>query len=186
MPTESDQVEHLRNLFVERKRALDARHREVLRQISEESKELEEWAKTLGELQGVLPRLISGLPRVSTDDAPKMLTAPTRKDGRSVIANAPSAMPWAKLIEQFMAERFKATRDRRIEFTAAEVRWWVHAQGYKTTTAMYNEIHSTLRRRVAQGYLSKEGPRFIRVRDDIDDMVEHINSELDKGNQDGK
>ncbi len=139
MPSEAINVEHLKNLFMEKRRALEAKHREALAMMSQESKELELWAKTLGELQSVLPRLLDG-----------QLNTPA-----PIETSKPAKVPISKEIDLFLVEC-------PVEFSAADVLHWIKGKGFKTSKSTYNTIHSTLRARVDKGLLEKVGSKFKR------------------------
>ncbi len=137
-PNEEASIEHIKNLFIERKRHKEAERRELLATIDQEAKELELWIKTFGELQGALPKLLNGQP---------LPALPMEK------LRAPK-LPINELIDRYMTEVQSS------DFTAANVTHWIKAQGYQTSTTTYNSVHDALRKRVERGGMVKQGPKF--------------------------
>lgn len=137
-PNDKDHVTALKNQFLERKRTIEAKHRELIRAMQAEAKELEEWARTLAELEGKLPGLLGGAPGETAH----------------VATDATSRVPISDLIDKYIADTGSEA------FTAADVRKFITNLGYATTTSTYNSIHEALRRRVDRGDLEKDGTKF--------------------------
>lgn len=140
-PNEAEHVQAIRNRIRERRRALEARHRQELERMRQETKQLDEWERTLGDLVNILPNLLTGetLPDESSE------------------TNAPQArIPITELIDRYFAE------SGAVETTAAVIKNYIAAQGYAVTNATYSSVHEALRRRVERGELVKEGPKFRR------------------------
>ena len=138
---EADNIQAIKNQLLERKRALDNKHREELRRLQAEyaaqSRKLEEYAKALSDLQGDLPSLLSGeLPR--GDEGPSNV-------GRVDIGG---------YIDRYLNEVGAES------LTAATLKAFVLAQGVEPYPSLYNSIHEALRRRVARGELEKVEGKF--------------------------
>ena len=138
---EADNIQAIKNQLLERKRALDNKHREELRRLQAEytaqSRKLEEYAKTLSELQGDLPSLLSGeLPRAEPVE---------HGTGRVDIGG---------YIDRYLAEVGAGS------LTAATLKAFILAQGVEPYPSLYNTIHEALRRRVARGELEKVEGKF--------------------------
>lgn len=134
MPTEQDHLKAIKNQLLERKRTLQAQHQEEIKRLTAEMRQLEEYAKSLGDLEAALPALLAGKP----------LPEPT----------APAAkIPITEIIDRYFSEGNQ-------ECTAAGIKHYAAAHGYTVTTATYNSIHEALRRRVERGTLIKDGPKF--------------------------
>jgi hypothetical protein len=133
-PSETDHLKAIRNQLLERRRVLEARHREEIRKLQQEMRQLEDYAKSLGDLEAALPALLGGGPLPEPPQA-------TQK------------VPIGEIIDRYIAEGHG-------EFTAATLKNYAGGLGYPVTTATYNSIHEALRRRVERGEMVKEGPKF--------------------------
>jgi hypothetical protein len=132
-PNELDNLKHIRNQLLERRRTLQAQHQEEIKRIQAEMRQLEEYAKSLGDLEEALPALLSGKPLPEPTVTPKI--------------------PITEIIDRYLAEGHQ-------ECTAATIKHYASAHGYTVTTATYNSIHEALRRRVEKGAMVKDGTKF--------------------------